>query len=204
MPSSDSRVKHNNNKRDAELLHISKDLINKALHYKVETFAIEDLSIKSSDKDKGKNYNALCNNHWIRNAFINNLKKRCRLYNLRLLEVKPEYSSFIGNFVFRDLKLPDMILSSIEVGRRAYEFVVQYIKNIKEQKKNIVFLDEKLYKDRITKSLEEFGLEDLGSLKKLYDLTKSLDIKYRLSLDQFTELKFSRQRSLKYRAILSF
>lgn len=57
--------------------------------------------------------------------------------------VKPEYSSFIGNFLYRslDLNLPDMCLSSIEIGRRAYEFYSQYITCTKEIKKNIVFPD---------------------------------------------------------------
>ena len=73
------------------------------------------------------------------------------------MKVKPEYSSFIGNFLYRSLNLPDMILSSIEIGRRAYEFYNQYISKVKEIKKNIVrpnlSMFQRLY------SLEEFKLQ---------------------------------------------
>ena len=53
---------------------------------------------------------------------MNNLAKRCNIYNIKLLKVKSEYSSFIGNFLYRSLNLPDMVLASIEIGRRGYEF----------------------------------------------------------------------------------
>jgi hypothetical protein len=49
-----------------------------------------------------------------------------------LLEVKPEYSSFIGNFLFRSLNKPDMVLASIELSRRGYEYFNQYIVKLKE------------------------------------------------------------------------
>ena len=44
------------------------------------------------------------------------------MLNIKLLQVVPEYSLFIGNFLYRSLNLPDMILASIELSRRAYEF----------------------------------------------------------------------------------
>ena len=53
---------------------------------------------------------------------MNNLTKRCNIHNIKLLKVKSEYSSFIGNFLYRHLNLPDMVLASIEIGRRGYEF----------------------------------------------------------------------------------
>jgi hypothetical protein len=80
------------------------------------------LKINSDDKNKGKKFNKLVNNLWNRNALVNNLIKRCNIFNIKLLKVKPEYSSFIGNFLYRSLNLPDMVLASIELGRRAYEF----------------------------------------------------------------------------------
>ena len=75
------------------------------------------------------------------------------------LEVKPEYSSFIGNFLYRSLNMPDMILASIELGRRAYEYYNQYIRRTKEQKKNIIQPDIKLFNDLIIRSLEEFNIQ---------------------------------------------
>ena len=47
------------------------------------------------------------------------------------MKVKPGYSSFIGNFLYRSLNLPDMILVSIEIERRGYEFYNYYISKTK-------------------------------------------------------------------------
>ena len=187
-----------NNKRTFETLEISKDLINKALHYKVELFSLEDLNIKSSDKGRGGDYNKLCNNQWIRNTLVNNLTKRCNLYKIKILSVKANYSSFIGNFIYRGLKLPDMVLSSIEVGRRGYEFNCQYIKKIKEVKKNIIIPSKEFYEDLIVKSLEEFNIKDkFDTLVDLYLHLKNTKIKYRVSLEKLS-LKFCSHNQLKY------
>ena len=37
--------------------------------------------------------------------------------------------------------MPDMVLASIEIGRRGYEYSNQYIDKTKNKKKNIVFPD---------------------------------------------------------------
>ena len=52
-----------------------------------------------------------------------------------------------------------MVLASIELGRRAYEFYNQYIIKAKQQKKNIVQPDIKLFNDFYIKSLEEFNIK---------------------------------------------
>jgi hypothetical protein len=115
--------------------------------------------MKSSDKNKGKKFNKLVNNLWNRSKFVNNLTKRCNIFNIKLLKVKPEYSSFIGNFLYRSLQLPDMVLASIELGRRGYEYYNQYVTKQKEVKKNIIQPDVKLFNDFYIKSLEEFNIE---------------------------------------------
>lgn len=202
LNSSDSKRIYINNKRNFETLEISKDLIKKTLHFNVEMFAIEDLNIKSNDKEKGKQFNKLCNNQWVRNKLVNNLEKRCNLFNIRIQKIKANYSSFIGNVLYRNLKLPDMVLSSIEIGRRGYEYVNQYIKKTKTIKKNIIFPSEKFYKPLIIKSLEEFNIkEKFSNLVDLYNFLKKSKIKYRLSLDDL-HLEFSRQKHLKYQTIL--
>ena len=58
--------------------------------------------------------------------------------DIKFLKVIPSYSSFIGNFLYRGLNLPDPILASIELGRRGYEFNSQYIEKTKEKSKTIV------------------------------------------------------------------
>ena len=83
-----------NNKRNYEIIEVAKNLINKCIYYKVNNFIVEDLNIKVKDREKGKDYNRLCNNSWIRNRFLNNIIKRCKIFKINYLEVKPEYSSF--------------------------------------------------------------------------------------------------------------
>lgn len=192
--SSDSKEKiYINNKRRFETFEISKLLVNIAKYYKCEVFGLEELNIKSKNTTKGKHYNKLINNIWNRNKLVNNIKKRCNIYSIKVIFAKPNYSSFIGNFLFRDLKLPDMILASIEIGRRCYEFKIQYIDKIKEQRKNIIIPDINDFYDRYIKSLEEFNIpEEIKDLIEIYEYLKKSKSRYRLSLDSLNYLKFSR------------
>ena len=151
--------KYISDKRTFETIQIVKNIVNKAIYYKCQLISIEDLNIKSSDKELGKRFNKLVNNSWCRNTFVNNLTKRCNIHNIKLLKVKPDYSSFIGNFLYRSLNLPDMVLASIEIGRRGYEFYNQYISKVKEIKKNIVRPDLSMFNKLYLKSLEEFKLQ---------------------------------------------
>ena len=128
---------------------ISKQLTKLAKHYKCNLFSIEDLNIKNSNKELGKKFNKLTNNLWCRNILEQNIQKRCNFIGIKLIKVLPNYSSFIGNLVYRELKLPDMILSSIEISRRSYEFYHQYIKKDKLQEKNIVWPKLELVKNKI-------------------------------------------------------
>ena len=179
------------NKRTYETYQISKKLINICLHYQCESFCIEDLNIKSKDAERGRRYNRLINNNWCRNKLELNLQKRCNVFDIKFLKAKQDFSSFVGNFLFRSLNLPDMILASIEIGRRGYEFNLQYIKKVKEIKRNIVFPDLGAYKDFYAKSLEEFNIEDGTGLKEIYYELKKSKTRYRLSLDE-THTEFSR------------
>ena len=189
--SSSNERQYISNKRQHEILEISKNLINKALYYKCSIFSLEDLTIKSSDKENGKHFNKLVNNNWNRNLLVNNLTKRCNIFKIKLLKVKPEYSSFIGNFLFRSLNLPDMILSSIEISRRGFEFYNQYVIKTKNIKKNIIQPNVSDFSDLIIKSLEEFNInEKFESLVDIYYFFKKRGMKYRVSFDN--NQKFSR------------
>ena len=192
-----SERKYISDKRNFETIQIVKNIVNKSIYYKCQIISIEDLCIKSKDLDKGKRFNKLVNNSWCRNAFVNNLTKRCNIHNIKLLKVKPEYSSFIGNFLYRYLNLPDMILASIEIGRRGYEFYNQYISKVKEIKKNIIRPNLNMFNKLYLKSLEEFKLQPTyKDLIELYYFFKKSKLKYRLSIDQFN-LQFSRFTSSK-------
>ena len=195
---SDSKErKYISDKRNFETIQIVKNIINKSIYYKCQLISIEDLNIKTSDKELGKRFNKLVNNSWCRNTFVNNLTKRCNIHNIKLLKVKSEYSSFIGNFLYRHLNLPDMVLASIEIGRRGYEFYNQYISKIKEIKKNIIRPNLSMFNKLYLKSLEEFKLQPIyKDLIELYNFFKKSKLKYRLSIDDFN-LQFSRFTSSK-------
>ena len=195
---SDSKErKYISDKRNFETIQIVKNLINKSIYYKCQLISIEDLNIKTSDKELGKHFNKLVNNSWCRNIFINNLTKRCNIHNIKLLKVKSEYSSFIGNFLYRHLNLPDMVLASIEIGRRGYEFYNQYISIVIEIKKNIIRPNLSMFNKLYLKSLEEFKLQPIyKDLIELYNFFKKSKLKYRLSIDDFN-LQFSRFTSSK-------
>ena len=201
LPSTDPQRKYLTNKRSHEILEIAKALVNKATHYRCELFAIEDLSMESNDKGKGTKYNKLVNNLWNRSKLVANLQKRCNCRGIKFYAVVANYSSFIGNVLYRLLGLPDMVLASIEVGRRGYEFHGQYVTKEKIQKKNIVIPEVSGFGDWYSKSLEEFGVS--GEAMKpieLYNFLKETKCRYRLSLDLFKgRLKFSRCFSHKSR-----
>ena len=185
--------KYINNKRIFETYEISKLLVNTAIYYRCEIFGLEELNIKSKDTTRGKHYNKLVNNVWNRDKLVNNIKKRCNIYSIRVMLAKPNYSSFVGNFLFRDLNLPDMTLASIEIGRRCYEFKTQYVDKTKNKRKNIILPDVNDFNDRYIKSLEEFNIPvEIKDLVKIYYFLKNAKSRYRVSLDDLNRLEFSR------------
>ena len=185
--------KYINNKRIFETYEISKLLVNTAIYYRCEIFGLEELNIKSKDTTRGKHYNKLVNNVWNRDKLVNNIKKRCNIYSIRVMLAKPNYSSFVGNFLFRDLNLPDMSLASIEIGRRCYEFKTQYVDKTKNKRKNIILPDVNDFNDRYIKSLEEFNIPvEIKDLVKIYYFLKNAKSRYRVSLDDLNRLEFSR------------
>lgn len=198
--SSDSKeVKYIKNKRKFETIEIAKQLFNLCKHYKCETFAIEDLSIKSKDTQKGKSTNRLCNNQWCRDLLEQQIKKRILASSTKFIAVLPQYNSMIGNLLYRDLQLPDMILASIEIGRRGYEFTNQYIYKRKPIKKNIIFPVFESCKVKLTKSLEEFGyFEQIEDWKDIFDWLKKSKQRYRFSLDDALSAHSSRVFSKNY------
>ena len=186
LPSTSKERIYLNDKRQNETLEVPKFLVDMAKHYRCECFGIEDLPIKSKDKGRGKDYNKLTNNNWNRNKLVNNLRKRCNIYGIKFVEVKPQYSSVIGNIVYRDLELPDMILSSIEISRRCYEFNLQYILKVKEKTKNVIFpILTKSLLDKVKHSLEEVKcFVDFVDWKQITSEFKKSKIRYRFPLDE--------------------
>ena len=196
--SSESPIrKHLNNKLEYETYQIVKNIIKKAIYYKVQLIGIEDLSIKSKNLGKGCYLNGLINNKWLRNKFSTCLEKYCNIYGFKFQKVKSEYSSFIGNFLFRSLNLPDMVLSSIEIGRRTYEFYNQYISKQNKIHKNIILPNLKDFNSLYIKSLEEFNIQntEFKDLKDLYYIFKNSKLTYRVPIQ--SNVKVFRFNSIK-------
>ena len=190
--------KYISNKRNHEIIQIAHRLSKIANHYGCEIFSLEDLSIKQGDKGKGRKFNKLCNNQWCRGLLVSQIKKMNCLYKIRTLEVVPNYSSFIGNLVYRVHKLPDYVLASIEIGRRGYELLHQYILKDKEMEKNIVFGNYEKDLNLYYLSLEEIGIrESFSSFIEMYSFVKNSKVRYRVSLDKIDSSRVFRKLFIK-------
>ena len=177
-----TKRKHISNIRHHDIIEICKNLVDTAAYYRCDKFVLEDLKFKTNGNYN--KFNRLTRNQWCRDLLENNITKRCNIYNINVIKVKPEYSSFVGNFLFRQVtNMPDMVLASIEIGRRGYEYSSQYIDKTKNKKKNIVFPDISDFDDLYTKSLEEFSIkEKLDSLLALYSYIKNAKMTYRVPI----------------------
>ena len=204
--SSDSEVaKYFVNKRNYEIYEIGHLLAKLANQYKCEVFAIENLTITSKNIGKGKKLNRLINNQWNRSRLISIIKKQCNYFGIYYQEAKSDYSSFIGNMLYRKLNLPDYCLASIEISRRAYEFYNQYIIKEKLKNKNIVFLEKSKVEDLISQSLEELGINEAwNDLKELYYKLKSRKCRYRVQIHNSMILReiFNRKALTRQRCFL--
>ena len=109
-----------NNKRKYELIKICYHIDKLLKTWKCKRICLEELKINNSDKCNGKTFNRLCNNVWCRNLVINKLKMLSNIHGYLITKVNPAYSSFIGNILYGNDTTPDMVASSIEVARRAY------------------------------------------------------------------------------------
>ena len=179
------KLKHLNGKRDHETIEIAKKLFNIFKGFNCSVLGIENLSIKSKDNNKGKNYNRLVNNEWLRHCLIDQLTKRIDRIKAKMINVIPDYSSFVGNLLYRDTTLPDPVLSSIEINRRAFEFNAQYIEKSKPKEKVILFPNFESIKHLLVKPLEGFGLkiDDFTDWKRLYGCIKNSKVKYRVPIE---------------------
>ena len=197
-------------KRNHEVIHIAKDLFDLCKHFKCETFAIEKLNITSSDKEKGRKFNKLCNNVWNRNLLAQQLTKHINSSSTTFIEVLPQYTSFIGNIVYRQEHLPDECLSSIEISRRGFEFTNQYIFKRRLQQKTIMFPEIESVKSRIVLSLEELSIDvpDFNNWMTLYSAVQKSKQKYRFSssdaIKWHKEVLFSKFYKQKYLLVYNY
>ena len=104
-----------NAKRKHEIALIYKDIFKKCKHFKVSHFVMEELDFKKSKSDKNKGFNRTTKNMWHRDWSKKQIVKRCNVNGIKLVEVQPQYSSFIGNMRY---KFFDPVNSSLEIIRR--------------------------------------------------------------------------------------
>ena len=200
VSSNDKKNLYFNNKRKHEIVHIAKQLFMLCKHYRCETFTMEDLDMKSKAIGN-KRINRLINNLWCRNFLTHQIKKHVLCSPTTFVSVQPQYSSIVGNIVYRDERLPDPILASIEISRRGFEYGSQYIYKRRQIKKTVILPDFNSVKTRIHLSLEEMGI--CGHFKnwlELFSAVKKPGVKYRfplaecLSASHFS--KFYKQKML--------
>lgn len=190
--STDSKSKYLTNKLKHETIDIAYEISKLADVWKCKTVAIEDLSIKPSDKNKGTYFNKLCNNKWERNLLVNKLKMLANIHKFQLTEVNPAYSSQVGNIAYGNENTPDMVAASIEIARRAYK---QFEKGWFYPRFNIQFRDEQ-------------WKQTLGSVenwKELFRKIKESKLKYRFRLlDYVQNAVFSKSYTQKCYSIYTF
>ena len=167
-----TKSKYYTNKLKHETIAIAHK-INKLMDYwKCSKLAIEDLSIKPANQNKGKAFNRLCNNRWERQLFVNKLKMLSGIHRYELVEVNSAYSSIVGNFTYGDENTPDMIASSIEIARRAYK---KFEKGWFYPRFNVERLDERWKQT----------LSGVKTWKDLFLKVKETGLKYRFLLSDY-------------------
>ena len=169
-----------NNKRKYELIKICYHIDKLLKTWKCSRICLEELKINSSDKGNGKTFNRLCNNVWCRNLVINKLMLLSNIHGYLITEVNPAYSSFIGNILYGNETTPDMVASSIEVARRAYN----------KFKKGHFYPSVQL--DHLNEQWKQ-TLNGLKTWKEMFNKVKKSKLKYRfLLLDYVKNAVFSK------------
>lgn len=206
--SSDSKEsKYVINKRKHEVIETAKELFKLCKHYHCEVFSMEDLSMESTNLNRGKKFNRLVNSQWGRNLLSQQIRKRILSSSTTLVEIQPRYSSIVGNLVNRRLELPDPVLASIEIGRRGHEFSCQYIFKRRQQEKTVVLPKLETVKKSIIQSLEELGIDvpEFNDWKELWSVVKKSKVKYRFPLlSKYESIPFSKNYKRRCQIIYEF
>ena len=178
-------------KKEYELSILSKHIIKICRGWNVESVCIEELSMSSGDKGKGRSYNKLVNNDWNRNYFVNNLRKWLNINSIKFLMVNPFYTSFIGQ-----VKNPedyDSIAASKEVAYRGY---------LMDQKFRVNDYINGFLSGPVTTRWKEM-LPDINTFREMYNYFKSQKKSknsYRFLFNEAEKLKWSCLRLMSYKS----
>ena len=182
LDSSNPKNIYKTNKRNHEISEISKYITKLAESKHCEFIAIEKLDIISKNNNKGRKYNKLVNNMWNRNKLFNVLKKWSTVKDIKIVEIQPQYSSFIG-CINHPTEI-DSIAASLELNRRSYCFTTTFIKKTCNKTGNIIF--PRLNRKKILNRWKDEGLtdKDLSNWISLYSWFKSKPkLSYRFLFD---------------------
>jgi len=183
LSSSDPKQLHQNNKRKYEISCVWKNLFNKASHYKVAYFGMEELSFKPQlINTNSREANRKTKNIWHRSLATRLITKYCNTLGIQLINVNPAYSSFIGNIQHSFF---DPVNASIEIVRRcAYKFEKgQFYPTITES--DLAAMSSFIEVSDVSNKNELLmKLRTTSTWVGLYGLFKQAKIKYRRILDQ--------------------
>jgi IS605 OrfB family transposase len=175
--------KQTTNKKQHELVELNKHIISLCKNYKVEYVFLEDLNIRSSNKNKGRRFNKLLNNDWNRNYTVNNLVKQLNINSIKYRLVNPFYTSFIGQI--KDLNEYDSVAASKEIVHRGYLMINNY--NVNDYVNSFL--------SNLVSTHWKKMISEVSTYKDLYDYYKSKSkTSYRFLFNDIEKLKFSSLR----------
>ena len=185
------------NKTKFELTQITIAIKHLCIDYKVSAVGIEKLTMASSNKGKGRRFNKMVNNDWCRDYFFNSLRKHLALIRCQVIEILPQYSSFIGCIMYPDET--DSIAASIELNRRLRKFKEIYIDKTGIKDDSVVYPEYKEeYLNRWKK--EGISISEGKGWQSVYQWFKESKHSYRLLYNDFLkreECAVSRLNSVK-------
>jgi hypothetical protein len=112
-------------KRKHEMSIAIKNMFIDLEHHKVCKFIKEELAFNDSTDHGNKKANRKINNVWLRTRIHELTTKWCAFYGMKVIDINPYLSSFIGNINYEEY---DPIAASIEIGRRG---MIKFIKGNK-------------------------------------------------------------------------
>lgn len=187
--SSDSKQsKKQVRKHKHEIIEVCKYLINKCKRFHVSKFVIEDLSFKGNSNSH--EVNRKNKNKWNRILIEQYIKKYCSLNDIKVIEINPCYTSFIGNLTFNE---PDMVAASLEITRRGF---------YKFQKGK--FYPNLIKNEDLGNRWKEALSWTYDSWVKLFKKIKIAKLKYRNSLKDFSFKVFRLSSNKSYINLYSF
>lgn len=163
---------HYTEKKEYETESFAAHLIDVAKYYSVKYVAIDDVGIKASDKNRGRFYNRLVNNKWLRKAFQETYQKNAELNGMETVFVYSAYTSIVGNFLFRKFRLPDMCLAAFEISRRAFLMKKHNLNDYSKKKDEYKFPDKIEFKSFYDSSFDEFNIpqqDRIFNIKEIYN-----------------------------------